>query len=68
MTDLNRRAAVRNSSFAPKESDRRPEKHFVLPLRAASGVDSIRALRWVLKILWRRFGLRCIGIEERSGR
>jgi hypothetical protein len=56
-----------HGSHLPR-ADRRPEKHFVLTLRAAPGVDSIRALRWVLKILWRRFGLRCIGIEERSGR
>jgi hypothetical protein len=48
----------------------RPEKRptFVLTLRAAPGIDSIRALRWALKFLWRRFGLRCVSVEERGGR
>jgi hypothetical protein len=48
----------------------RPKKRstFVLRLQAAPGVDSIRALRQALKFLWRRFGLRCISVEERSGR
>jgi hypothetical protein len=48
----------------------RPEKRstFVLTLQAAPGVDSVRALRWALKFLWRRFGLRCVSVEERSGR
>jgi hypothetical protein len=48
----------------------RPEKRstFVLTLQAAPGVDSIRVLRWALKFLLRRFGLRCVSIEERSGR
>jgi hypothetical protein len=48
----------------------RPEKQstFVLTLRAAPGVDSVRALRWALKFLWQRFGLRCISVEERSDR
>jgi hypothetical protein len=48
-----------------------PEKRstFLVTLRAAPGVDSIRALRWALKFLWRRFGLRCVSVEEeRSGR
>jgi hypothetical protein len=36
----------------------RPEQQstFVLTLRAEPGVDSIRALRWALKFLWRRAG------------
>jgi hypothetical protein len=44
----------------------RPEKQstFVLTLRAAPGVDCIRALRWALTFLWRRFGLRCVSIER----
>ena len=49
----------------------RPEQQrptFVLTLRPAPGVDSIRALRWALKFLWRGFGLRCVSVEERSGR
>jgi hypothetical protein len=48
----------------------RPEKRstFVLTLQAAPGVDSVRMLRLALKFLWRHFGLRCISVEERSGR
>jgi hypothetical protein len=47
----------------------RPEKRtFVLMLEAADSVDAIRALRWALKFLWRRFGLRCISVEERNNR
>jgi hypothetical protein len=48
----------------------RPEKQptFVLTLRPAPGVDPVRMLRLALKFLWRRFGLRCISVEERSGR
>jgi hypothetical protein len=45
----------------------RPEKRSTT-LQAAPGVDSIRALRLALKFLWRRFGLRCVSVEERSGR
>jgi hypothetical protein len=41
---------------------------FVLTLRAAPGIDSVRALRWALKFLWRRIGLRCVSVEERGGR
>jgi hypothetical protein len=37
---------------------------FVVTLRAAPGTDAIRALRWALKLLLRKFGLRCVSIEE----
>jgi hypothetical protein len=44
----------------------RPEQRptFVLTLWAAPGVDAVRALRWALKFLWRRFGLRCVEVIE----
>jgi hypothetical protein len=37
---------------------------FVITLRAAPDVDAIRALRWALKLLLRKFGLRCVSIEQ----
>lgn len=37
---------------------------FVIKLRPSPEVDSIHALRAVLKFLLRRFGLHCISIEE----
>jgi hypothetical protein len=37
---------------------------FVLRLAAKPGVDPIRALRSLLKLALRRFGLRCVGVEE----
>jgi hypothetical protein len=37
---------------------------FVLTLVAAPGSDAIRSLRSLLKIALRRFGLRCLSIEE----
>jgi hypothetical protein len=35
---------------------------YVIKLRAGNGVDDIRALKWLLKRLWRSFGMKCIGI------
>lgn len=43
-------------------ADRRPV--FVLRLRAAPGVDPVRALRAALKVLLRRFGLKAIEVAE----
>ena len=37
---------------------------FVLVLRPEPGVEPIRALRAALKVLLRRFGLRCVGVTE----
>jgi hypothetical protein len=37
---------------------------FVLVLRPLPGVDGIRALRAVLKLLLRRFGLRVVSLRE----
>lgn len=42
-----------------------PEPVFVLRLRATPDCpDAIRCLRQLLKIALRRFGLRCISIEQ----
>jgi hypothetical protein len=42
---------------------------FVITLRADPHVaDPIRSLRWALKVLGRRFGLRAIEIREHHGR
>ena len=38
---------------------------FVITLRPLPGVDPVRALRAALKLLLRRFGLRCVSISER---
>ena len=39
----------------------RPVYH--LQVRAEPGVDEVRALRFLLKSMLRRFGLRCVAIE-----
>jgi hypothetical protein len=36
---------------------------FLVRLRALPNVDGIRSLRSALKILLRRFGLRCVSVE-----
>lgn len=37
---------------------------FMVTLRAAPQVDGIRAIRWLLKTALRRFGLRCVDVQE----
>jgi hypothetical protein len=37
---------------------------FIMTLRSEPGVDGIRMLRALLKLAWRRFGLRCIAARE----
>jgi hypothetical protein len=37
---------------------------YLLKLQAAPGSEGIRALRWLLKVLLRKYGLRCISVEE----
>jgi hypothetical protein len=40
---------------------------FIIRLRADSGVaDPVRALRQALKVLLRRFGLRCVDVREEA--
>jgi hypothetical protein len=41
---------------------------FTIRLTPAPGTDGIKALRFALKLLLRRFGLRCLSIEEEGGR
>lgn len=43
---------------------RQPRPIFVIALQAKPGVDSIRALRAALKLLGRRYGLKCVTIRE----
>jgi hypothetical protein len=40
------------------------EPRYVLVLQPLPGVDTIRALRWVLKGLLRRHGMRCVDMHE----
>jgi hypothetical protein len=42
----------------------RAQRVFVVRLRAERGDEGIRGLRWTLKILWRRFGIRCLDLRE----
>jgi hypothetical protein len=37
---------------------------YAIRLQARSGTDGIRALRAVLKVLWRRYQLRCLDARE----
>jgi hypothetical protein len=39
----------------------------VLTLQPLPGVDGIRALRWALKGLLRRHGMRCVDLHEEEG-
>jgi hypothetical protein len=39
---------------------------YIIAVTPRPGVDDIRALRWALKAMLRRFGLRCLSIEERA--
>lgn len=37
---------------------------YKLSVRAEPGVDEVRALRWLLKSMLRRFGMRCLDIRR----
>lgn len=37
---------------------------YILRLTPAPGTDGIKALRLALKVLLRRFGLRCVSVEQ----
>ena len=39
---------------------------YVVELRPEPGIDGVRALRALLKLGLRRFGLRCVRVEELS--
>ena len=52
--------------LARTDAQMRKRRRFVITLAPSKGcVDPILALRASLKILSRRFGLRCISVEER---
>jgi hypothetical protein len=50
------------STAAKRKRPGRPT--FTLRLRAEPHVDPVRALRAALKVLFRRFGLRCVSARE----
>jgi hypothetical protein len=45
-------------------SARQQQRMFVLRLTPMRGVDPVRALKALLKVMLRRFGLRCVSLEE----
>jgi hypothetical protein len=45
-------------------SARQQQPVFVLRVTPKRGVDPIRSLRGALKVLLRKFGLRCVAVEE----
>jgi hypothetical protein len=53
---------ARRDGRRPRTAAERP--HFRLLLRAEPGIDATRALRWALKQLLRKHGLRCTSIEQ----
>jgi len=40
---------------------------YVLRLKPAPGTDHVKMLRMALKTLLRRFGLRCVSVEQEGG-
>jgi hypothetical protein len=54
----------------PKSSPplRRNQAVFVLRLTPKPGVDAVKALRAVLKLLLRRFGLRALSVHPEAGK
>ena len=63
----------RTSTEAPNASSipthisataRVPGPIYAIRLQARSGADGIRALRAALKVLWRRYQLRCLDARE----
>ena len=51
----------RQKGLHPSPSQR---PRFVLTLQPLPGVDAIRSLRWALKGLLRRHGMRCVDLHE----
>jgi hypothetical protein len=37
---------------------------YILRLAPTPGTDGEKALRWLLKVLLRRFGMRCVSVEK----
>jgi hypothetical protein len=44
------------------QADQQPT--YVVRLQAQPGIDAVKALRWILKISLRPFGLKCVGIAK----
>jgi hypothetical protein len=53
-------------SIAASTAPARDRPTFVLELRPEPGIDPVLALRALLKVTRRRFGLRCISAHESS--
>jgi hypothetical protein len=39
-------------------------RRFVMVLQPLSGTDPIKALRWILKTMLRRHGMKCVELKE----
>ena len=52
------------NSTAARTAPARDRPTFVLELRPEPGVDPVLALRALLKVALRRFGLRCVAARE----
>ena len=51
----------------PPPSSRKKGRRFVVTLVPLPNVDPIRSLRWALKGLLRRHGMRCVDLHEEEG-
>ena len=58
------RSARHSTSSRRCHDHRNPLPIYLLTLQAMPGGAGIRALRWVLKVLLRKYKLRCVSIEE----
>ena len=58
------RSARHSTSSRRCHDHRNPLPIYLLTLQAMPGAAGIRALRWVLKVLLRKYKLRCVSIEE----
>jgi hypothetical protein len=48
-------------------TDHPPDRRiFILKIEGKPGTEGIRSLRWLLKTLLRRHGLRCVEVSETS--
>jgi hypothetical protein len=45
---------------------KQPAARFVVTLEAPAEIDAIRTLRAALKVLWRRYQLKCVTVREES--
>jgi hypothetical protein len=47
-------------------SREQPATRFIVTLEAPADTDATRTLRAALKVLWRRFRLKCVSVHEES--